>query len=384
MDTHGRKHPFYSRLSYSFGNEDPNVERKALMIKPKDRVLCITASGDRPLHLLLDECEEVVAIDLNETQNHLLALKTLAMKHFDFENYILFLGAYKDRDRISKLHQLLPHFNDKESHFWNNHRHLVSKGVLYQGSLEKMLSLFGSTLKVFRGKKIKQLFSIEDLDEQRKFVKEKWNTLLWRKAFDLLFNSPIMRFALKDPGLFAFLGTSISPGTYLYNRMNHSLQTNLANENALLSLILRGRVEPKAFPPYLTEEGVNVIKPRLSKLKWHSENIITYLESSPDNHFDAYSLSDIASYMDHKSFNRLLAAVHRTARPVARFSIRQFMSDHPIAESVQPFFARDTKLEANLEAEERCFFYRFMAGTIRKSDSEVRDKSPTKKAGSHS
>lgn len=379
-----KQQPFFSRLSYSFGNEDPRVERKALAIKPTDRVLCITASGDRPLHLLMDECAEVVAIDLNETQNNLLALKTLAMKHFKYEDYILFLGGYKDRDRIQKLHRLLPHFDDKESRFWNNHTHLVTKGVLYQGSLEKMLSLFGCTLKLLRGKKVNQLFSIQDLEEQKQFVKEKWNTFLWRKAFDVLFNSPVMRLALKDPGLFAFLDKSISPGTYIYNRMNQSLQTNLANENALLSLILRGRVEPKAFPPYLTEEGVNVIKPRLNKLKWHSDNIITFLENSPDNHFDGFSLSDIASYMDDQSFQRLLSAVHRTAKPGARFSIRQFMSDHPITESVRPFFKRDPKLEATLESEERCFFYRFMVGTIKKEECKKRVEGQVEMAGYHS
>lgn len=384
MESRTKQQPFYSRLSYSFGNEDPNVERKALAIKPNDKVLCITASGDRPLHLLMDECAEVVAVDLNETQNHLLSLKVSAMKHFDYKEYLTFLGGGKDAERLQKLRRLLPHFNDKESRFWNNHRHLITKGVLYQGSLEKMLSLIGYALKVFRGRKIKQLFSIQDLEEQKRFVKEKWNTFLWRKTFDVMFNSPMMRFALKDPGLFAFLDKSISPGTYICNRMNQSLQTNLANENALLSLILRGRVESKAFPPYLTEEGVKVIKPRLNRLKWHTENIITFLESSPDNHFDAYSLSDIASYMDDQSFNRLLSEVYRTARPGARFSIRQFMSDHPISKDVEPFFKRDPQLEATLEAEERCFFYRFIVGTIEKEACTLEENRLAEMAGSRS
>lgn len=46
---------FFSHLSYSFGNEDHSVERRALNCKKADRVLCITASGDLPLHLLLHE-----------------------------------------------------------------------------------------------------------------------------------------------------------------------------------------------------------------------------------------------------------------------------------------------------------------------------------------
>ncbi|HKZ00179.1 MAG TPA: DUF3419 family protein, partial [Rhabdochlamydiaceae bacterium] len=65
---------FYSRLSYSFGNEDWITELEALRIKPGDRVVCITASGDRPLHLLLADLGELVSVDANPFQNHLFEL----------------------------------------------------------------------------------------------------------------------------------------------------------------------------------------------------------------------------------------------------------------------------------------------------------------------
>jgi S-adenosylmethionine-diacylglycerol 3-amino-3-carboxypropyl transferase len=56
---------FYSRLSYSFGNEDWLTEHKALQIQPTDSVLCVTASGDRPLNLLTKELKALVAVDAN-------------------------------------------------------------------------------------------------------------------------------------------------------------------------------------------------------------------------------------------------------------------------------------------------------------------------------
>ena len=70
--------------------------------------------------------------------------------------------------------------------------------------------------------------------------------------------------------------------------------------------------------------------------------------------------------MDKHKFHRLLRAVHRTAKPGARFSMRQFMSDHPIPEDLLNVFSRNTDLENSLEAEESCFVYRFMAGTVSK------------------
>lgn len=362
IDRSNRK--FFSRLSYSFGNEDPCVERKALAIKPTDRVLCITASGDRPLHLLLDDPAEITTVDLNETQSHLLALKAKAMETFGYDDYICFLGGAHDPARLEKLPLLKEGMCDKAYRFWVNHPQLVTKGVLYQGAVEKMCCRVAKALKVLRGKKIKKLFEIKAIDEQREFVKRHWNSFFWRKCFDILFNFPLMRLALKDPGVFAFLDESITPGSYLYRRLTHSLNTTLACKNPLISLILRGFVNPQAYPPYLTREGVAVIKPRLNKLTAHTDNIITFLEKSPPCHYDCFSLSDIASYMDSHNFERLLNEIQRTARPGARFSLRQFMSNHQIPASIRPYFVRDANLEAVLEAEERCFVYRFMAGII--------------------
>ncbi len=68
---------FFSRLSYTWGNEDWNTEREALQIGSQDTVLCITASGDRPLNLLVDDCHRMVAIDANQQQNYLLHLRLL-------------------------------------------------------------------------------------------------------------------------------------------------------------------------------------------------------------------------------------------------------------------------------------------------------------------
>ncbi len=357
---------FFSRLSYSFGNEDPQVERRALAIKSNDRTLCITASGDRPLHLLLDDCAEVVAIDLNETQNHLLALKAKAMEHLDYEQYVSFLGGSEDSQRLAKFQMLSPHLSESERMYWNDHKKLINKGVLYQGALEKMCSRISSILRVLRGKKVKKLFEIDDLEEQRHFVKNHWNSFFWRKSFDILFNSPFMRLVLKDPGIFAHLGEAVSPGKYLFQRFSNCLNKSLARENPLISMVLTGQVHPKAYPPYLTETGVETIKSRLHRLSWQTENVITFLEKSPDCHFDCFSLSDIASYMDKTNFQRLISAIYRTAKPGARFSMRQFMSDHSIQEPLVNSFVRDSKLEAGLEADELCFVYRFMAGVITK------------------
>jgi S-adenosylmethionine-diacylglycerol 3-amino-3-carboxypropyl transferase len=185
---------FFSRLSYSFGNEDASTERKALDCKKNDRILCITASGDRPLHLLLDDCHEIVTIDLNEMQNHLLALKVQAMQQFDYEHYLSFLGGMEDTHRVAKLQLLLPHLDEKEKQFWTRHEKLVSKGVIYQGAIERLCKRVASVLRIVRKQKVKRLFEFENIEEQKQFIKEHWNNYFWQKSFNFFFQFSIHAF----------------------------------------------------------------------------------------------------------------------------------------------------------------------------------------------
>lgn len=362
---------FFSRLSYSFGNEDWRSEQEALKIKKGDRVLSITASGDRPLHLLLDECSEVVSIDANPIQNYLLNLKCVAMQELSYNDYIAFLGAIPNEYRLKTFEKLLPNMDEQAQKYWIKNKSMIDKGILYQGLLErKCQGIVAPFIQICRGKKVKQLFEFSDIEEQREFVGKSWDKLYWRKAFDIALNSVVSRLLLRyivdDPGLYDHLNGSINIGTYFYKRMNNSLMENLAQESLLFSLFLKGKVDRKAFPPYLTEEGVDIIKKRTHRITVKNIDIVSYLENAPSNNFDCFSLSDVASYLNQNDFLKMMNEVQRVAKPGARFSIRQFLSNHKVPEEMQNVFYRDTALEKKLEKEDRCFVYRFMAGTIKK------------------
>lgn len=358
---------FFSRLNYTFGNEDWNTERDALQVNAGDRVICVTASGDRPLHLLLTDCAEVVSVDANEQQNHLLALKMAALEQFNFNEYISFLGGKECGNRKHNFSSLAQHMAPSAAQYWVGKEKSIERGVLYQGSVEKFVSKLANVLRLVRGGVIDQLFEFDDLEKQREFVQKHWNTFLWKQCFYWIlhpYNPFISRFVVNDPGLYA--QTSFHPGNYLCQRIHDCLMRCLARDSSLFSLIFRGKVESAAFPPYLTEEGVNKIKPKIKNITYHTANIIDYLEKAPAASFDRFSLSDIASYMREEDFNRLIHAIHRTARPGARFCIREFISAHAIPCSMKSSFIREPELERQLESKDRCFVYRFMAGSIKK------------------
>jgi len=357
---------FFSRLSYSIGNEDWETEREALSIQPSDKILCITASGDRPLNLLVNECKEIVSIDANPIQNFLLDLKIAAMRVLDYPNYIGFLGATKLENRLEIFKKLVPFLSKASKDYWHMHQKMIAKGVLYQGAVEKLTKVISSVLKVMRPIAIKKLFAIKNLEEQKEFVSKYWDRKWWRKLFELGLHPSISKFVIEDPGL-VNVGAKIKPGAYIYDRIIHSLNHCLANQNLLFSLLFQGHASPEAFSPYLTKGGTQTIKKRLDRITIQTSEVVKYLEAIKEPTFDCFSLSDIASYMDHAHFVRLLKAVQKTAKPGARFCIRQFLSSQQIPEEIRSFFERDTELEKKLEAKDRCFIYRFTVGKIKKT-----------------
>jgi len=356
---------FFSRLSYSLGNEDWETEHRALNLKPEDRVLCITGSGDRPLHLLLRKCKEVVTIDANPIQNHLLRLKMAALHQLDYENYASFLGLFPNKSRVNLLRQLSAHLDKDSAKYWNQNHKMISKGILYQGAMEKYALMMPVVAKCIQGKSVKKLFSFNHLDEQASFVADNWDNMMWRKCFEIILSPKISKWFLRDPGLYADVDDTIKPGAYLYKKMNECLKRHVAKDNFFISLCLQGTVDPSASPAYLMEDGSKIIKSGLDAIKIETGDLIHYLETAPPNSFDAFSLSDVASYISEDTFKRLLKAVKRTARPGARFCIREFLSKRQIPSDLKQYFHRNYDLEDELEQDDRCFVYRFMTGHVK-------------------
>lgn len=354
---------FFTRLSYSFGNEDSQTERKALKVKPEDRILCITASGDRPLHLLIDDCKEVVALDANPVQNFLLSLKAAALKNLDYQEYLSFLGALPDDYRIDRFQKISTSMDSEAADYWHKNHKLIKKGILYQGGLERDASKMASVMLFLRKKKLRKLFQFENLEEQRAFVNNKWNTFFWRKAIAIALNPSVLRWFFVDPQLYISTSSLHAP-SYIYERLTYCLHNNLARENSLFSLLFRGFVEKEAYPCYLKEEETKRIRKGLNKITIKTAELVTFLEQSPAGSFDCYSLSDVASYMNQDQFNRLIKAILKTSKPGARFSIRQVLSNHSILPEYQQYFQRDHLLEKQLEREDRSFIYRFQVGQV--------------------
>lgn len=355
---------FYNRLSYSFGNEDWVTEQQALQLNSEDSVICITASGDRPLNLLTSNCKKILAIDANPIQNHLLELKCAAIAKLDYEDYLCFLGIGAHPDRLKLFHQLIKSLPLETKEFWLGKVGLIEKGIIYQGAVERLLHWVSLAVRTLRGAKVDTLLSFNDLEEQKAFVQEHWETPKWKKSLELALNPLLTRLFVKDPGLYLSVDSSFSPGLYIHQRLGAYLNRHLAKKSPLLSMVLTGKVEKEAFSPYLLERGTNRIRSRLDRLECKTANFVDYLEATDEEKFDKFSVSDVASYLTAPDFERLIKAIYKTAKPRARFCMRQFMSGHQFPKEFVSRFKRDPVLEDELQKQDNCFVYRFIAGEI--------------------
>jgi len=356
--------PFYTRLSYSFGNEDFRTESRALQLKDDDVVLVITASGDRPLNILSSTAKKVYALDANPVQNALLDLKMAALKKFDYDKYIAFLGLTPCNHRMQNYASLKRELQPNTLSLLAPYEKKIGKGIIYQGVIEKGISLASIVVRTIRGSKVEKLFSFNTLEEQAHFVKKHWDTTVWRNSFKLAVHPYVSRLFFKDPGLYEHIGADINSANHMYHRYHSSLERFLVKENLILSLCFQGKVFEAAYPPYLCEKESLKISKHLDKIEFETIDLLSSLKKRSDNSVDVFSLSDVASYLSQNEFSVMVKEMIRTAKPGARFCLRQFLSNHTLPKEVLPFLKRDSELEKALENEDRCFVYRFIVGSV--------------------
>ena len=286
------------------------------------------------------------------------------MKQLDYPSYLAFLGLKGCDKRLQTFDSLKKKLEKSSREYFSKNQDKIEKGIIYQGAVEKLIFSASKGIRLIRGKKVRQLFSFNNLHEQKEFVEKKWHTWGLENLFKYALHPSLTRFFFKDPGLYDNTGAAAHIGQHIYQKCHHSLTTFPAKENLLLSLLFAGKVFEEGYPPYLQEEGTETIKQRADCIDVKTIDLITFLKEAKSNSIDCFSLSDVASYLKQKEFETVLTEMIRVGKPNARFCIRQFLSNHKVPKELESKINRDHTLEKELAEQDRCFFYRFLTGTL--------------------
>lgn len=325
------------RLFFAQVREDPLLEIEALAPLSDARVVVVSSGGCTAFSLLASGAREVVAVDLNSTQNHLVELKAVALRRLVAPELMSFLGVTPgtERRRSRTYAMLRPYLSDESVKFWDSHESLIARGALNCGVSERFIAAVVGVVKlgIHGNGTIERLLKLESLDEQKAFFASEWNTRRWKLLFPLLLNRWTFS-RTYDPAFFREVENP-SFAAHFRRLLEHALSEVPVRTNYFLHQMLSGTYPihvPGGVPPYLDRNCGEFLRTRLNRLELVDAGYAEYLATCDADSVDAFALSNICEWLDPQGIEELFEQVVRVARPGARLCFRNFVGHTSIPE----------------------------------------------------
>jgi S-adenosylmethionine-diacylglycerol 3-amino-3-carboxypropyl transferase len=274
--------------------EDPRLDRVALELTPRDRVVVITSAGCNALDYALAGAGHVHAVDMNPRQNALLELKLAGARQLDHDTFFQLFG----RGRLPQWSQvyaqrLRSDLPPEVRAFWDR------KGELFSGQGRRKSFYFRGTSGTFawlvnyyvdRVAKLRDsvnaLLAADSVEQQRDiYVQYKLADRLWR---------PMIRFAMRRDMTLALLGVPRAqrrqiddgyPGGILQFVMDRveTVFTKLPlKDNYFWRVYMTGEYTPECCPEYLKPENFAALKDvAAGRVTTHTSSILAFVQEHP-------------------------------------------------------------------------------------------------------
>lgn len=309
------------KLFFAQVREDPVLEIEALAPAPGKTYVVVGSGGCTALSLLAAGAGRVVAVDLNQVQNHVTELKAAALGAPDT---VAFLGGAPMEDRLGRYRELAGALGAGARAFWDAHPKQVERGVLGAGVTEKFIAGVMTVMRtaVHPPARIRRLLACRTVEEQRALFAREWDTRRWRLLFTLLLNRAVFR-KTYHPAFFAHVENP-SFADHFRRLADHTLTEIPISTNYFLHFMLTGRYGA-ALPPYLEQAGAG-------ELTIVDGSYTEYLRTLPDRSVDGFAISNILEWFTPEQADALYAEVARTAVPGAGFVFRNFVGWNEVPE----------------------------------------------------
>jgi S-adenosylmethionine-diacylglycerol 3-amino-3-carboxypropyl transferase len=242
---------------------------------------------------------------------------------------------------------------------------MIDAGVWHAGKWEKLLLWNSRFLKLLRGRDIKYLLRVGDVETQARLWEDKFANSKLQTALEMIGRDWIWRWVMREPA-----GEFLPPPREVGKRLNDDFcrasQSFLFRESDFALLIFKGRHDAEsALPVHLRRENYDLLKSRLGSLLI-VEGGLADLPKLALGQFDGFSLSDFGSYSNPQFYEQCWKGIIAVAAPDARYCERIFMNDMPV-----PFerIGIDTGLSDALTASDKAIIYRIRTGEIHRADA---------------
>jgi S-adenosylmethionine:diacylglycerol 3-amino-3-carboxypropyl transferase len=334
------------RLFFAQVREDPLLEIAALAPLAGSRIVVVASGGCTAFSLLAAGAHEVVAVDLNSTQNHLVELKAIALRRLLTPELMSFFGVAPGtaHRRMRTYEVLRPHLSSPAAAYWDNNQTLIARGALACGVSERFIAAVVGVVKlgIHGTAKIEKLLALESLEQQRAFFASEWDNRRWRALFPLLLNRWTFNRAY-DPAFFQGVENP-SFAAHFRRLVEHALCEVPVRTNYFLHQMLTGKYPAGAaggVPPYLDRTRREFMRTRLDSLELVDAGYAEYLSTCSDESVDAFALSNICEWLNAPGIDELFEQVLRVARPGARVCFRNFVGHTTIPERFRDSIVED-------------------------------------------
>jgi S-adenosylmethionine-diacylglycerol 3-amino-3-carboxypropyl transferase len=320
-------------LVYNQCWEDPAVDRQALELRPSDRVLVITSAGCNALDYALTGAE-VLAVDANPRQNHLLELKRAGIRALGFGQFFALFGEGGSADCQDIYRVLRPDLPDPAREFWDREIRLfepnraLGRSFYFRGTA----GLFALAMKLWidHGARVRhaldRILDAEGLEQQLR--------LYHAEVRGPLLGDRLLRF-VGSPGILSLLGV---PGPQ--RRMVHDYPGGFAGflrscidrvmalcplrDNYFWRVYVTGRYTRESCPEYLKQDNFESLKAGLVDRVQTFDGTVTQCLAAATRPFTAFVLLDHMDWLARhpaglrEEWTRIFAAAAPGARIIFR------------------------------------------------------------------
>jgi S-adenosylmethionine-diacylglycerol 3-amino-3-carboxypropyl transferase len=317
----------HDKLFFAQVREDPRAELAALRPTSDDVVVTVSSGGCTALSLLAAGAGQVVAVDLNATQNHLVELKAAATA-LGSRSAVAFLGALPSSTRRGTYAGLRSALTPEARRHWDDRPSAIAGGVLRAGVSERFIGAVVTALKlaVHPRSRVDRLLGCRTVAEQRELFDREWNSRRWRLLFVVLCNR--LAFRSTYPAQFFAEVENPSFARYFRQLAEHAIAELPVADNYFLHEMLTGRYpvgQVNGVPPYLSVAGAMEVVASRDRLELVDGGYVSYLQTRPDGSVNCFALSNICEWMSSAEIDALFREVLRTAAPGGRLVYRNFV-----------------------------------------------------------
>ncbi len=317
------------RLFFAQVREDPLLELEAFARHLDGPLVVVSSGGCTALSLVAAGASQVVAVDVNRTQNHVVELKAAAAAAAP-ERAIAFLGGTPATaaERLTLYRIYREALSEDAVRYWDRHSRAVERGVLNAGVTEMLLRAIAGAVRrgVHPRRRIERFLRCTTLDQQRRFYAQEWDSVRWRALIHLMANRMVLKKAY-DPEFFRRVQNP-SFARHFLRTIETALTRSPIRDNYFFHQMFFGYYRTRlggGTPPYLAAENWAAMADVTRRLTLVDGSISRYLRGCPSGSIAGFSISNICEWLSAAEIEELFGEIVRAARPGARLCFRNFL-----------------------------------------------------------